>query len=80
MTCFTNYEELPLVLTVKQVQRILGVSKNTAYGLIYSNRIQNIRVGRQIRISKASLIEFLEGQSLAAHMRGRYDNDDEMLA
>ena len=38
---------------------ILGIGRNTAYELVRSGRLRSIRVGRQVRIPKNALIEFL---------------------
>lgn len=52
-------EDLPLVLTVSDVSKVLGVGKNTAYDLIRSGAIKSVRVGRQIRVPKSAFLEFL---------------------
>lgn len=54
-----NTDDLPLVLTVFDVSKVLGIGKNTAYDLVRSGTIKSIRVGRQIRVSKSALLEFL---------------------
>ena len=54
-----NAEDLPLVLTVAEVAKILGVGKNTAYDFIRSGAIKSVRVGRQIRVPKSAFLEFL---------------------
>lgn len=59
-----NTDTLPLALTVQQVADILSVSQNTAYGLIHSNRIEAVSVGRQYRVSRKALLDFL-GMSAA---------------
>jgi len=41
---------------------ILGIGRNIAYELVRSGRLRSIRVGRQVRIPKNALIEFLEGR------------------
>jgi len=41
---------------------ILGIGRNTAYELVRSGRLRSIRVGRQVRIPKNALIEFLGGR------------------
>ena len=41
---------------------ILGIGRNTVYALVRSGRLRSIRVGRQVRIPKNALIEFLEGR------------------
>ncbi len=53
----TCYDDLPLFLTVPQAAIILGIGRNTAYDMVRSGRIKSVRLGRQIRISKAALIE-----------------------
>lgn len=51
--------EIPLVLTVDDIARILGVGKNTAYSLVNDGVLHSIRVGRQIRISRAEFCRYL---------------------
>lgn len=53
-----NIEDLPLVLTVADVSRLLGVGQNKAYDLIRCGAIRSVRAGRQIRIPKSSFLEF----------------------
>lgn len=55
----TSADDLPLMLTVSDVSKILGISMNTAYDLVRSGAIKSVRVGRQIRVSKAALLEFI---------------------
>lgn len=50
-----SLETLPAFLTVEQFAAVLGVGRNTAYTFVRSNRIKNIRVGRQIRIPKTAI-------------------------
>lgn len=54
-----NFEDIPTVLTVKDVQRLLRVSINTAYGLVRSGEIRAKTVGRQLRIPRSELIRYL---------------------
>lgn len=54
-----DVEELPIVLTVDQVAEVLCIGKNTAYDLVRSGEIKSVRVGRQIRIPKSALLEYL---------------------
>lgn len=55
----TNTDDLPLVLTISEISKILGIGKNTAYDLIRSGAIKSVRVGRQIRVPKAAFLEFI---------------------
>lgn len=56
---YTDYEQLPLVLSVADVIDVLKIGRNTAYDLIRSEKIRSIRIGHKIRIPKDSLLEFL---------------------
>ena len=54
-----NTDDLPLVLTISDVSKVLGIGKNTAYDLVRGGVIKSVRVGRQIRVPKSALLEFL---------------------
>ena len=54
-----DFEDIPSVLTVKDVQRLLRVSINTAYGLIRSGEIRAKTVGRQLRIPRSEFLRYL---------------------
>lgn len=52
-------EKLPLTLRVDDLMPILGIGRNTAYRLVRTGEIRSIRIGRQIRIPRQFLIDFL---------------------
>ena len=54
-----DLHELPVTLRVEDLMPLLGIGRNTAYELIRSRQIRSIRVGRQIRIPREALLEFL---------------------
>ena len=56
---YRSYEDLPLTLKVEDLMPILNIGRNTAYSLVRSGEIRTIRVGRQLRIPKKVLIEYL---------------------
>ncbi len=58
-----SLDELPVTLRVGDLTAILDIGRNTAYELIRSGRIQSVRVGRQIRISRNEVVRFLSGES-----------------
>ena len=60
MTDFNSIENIPLVLTVNDVAKVLNVGKNTTYEIIHSGALKSIRIGRQIRISRDALLKYLE--------------------
>ena len=51
----TTFDALPLFLTVPQVAAVLGIGRNTAYGMIRNGQLRSVRVGRQIRVPKDAL-------------------------
>lgn len=52
-------EKYPDVLTVKDIMCILHIGKNSAYKLINENQVYYIKVGKNIRIPKKSLISYI---------------------
>ena len=56
-------DDLPDVLTVTQMAKVLRISKNTAYKLVREGRIRIKRLGRIIRISKHDLMIFVNGHT-----------------
>ena len=59
-----SYGDLPLTLHVEDLMPVLDIGRNTAYELVRSGQIRSVRVGRQIRIPKEALLEFLSSESL----------------
>jgi excisionase family DNA binding protein len=62
----TDVTELPMILTVKDVQDFLGVSKVTAYETVNRLGFPKIKLGRAIRISKPAFLDWLEAQGQGA--------------
>ena len=59
---YRSLDDLPVTLRVEELMPLLGIGRNIAYELVRSGRLRSIRVGRQVRIPKNALIEFLEGR------------------
>ena len=57
---YQSFDELPLTLRVEDLMPILGIGRNTAYELVPSKQIYSVKVGRQLRIPKQSLIDYLK--------------------
>lgn len=53
---FTKFDD---VVKVKDLQKMLGVGRNLAYGLISSGQIKCIKFGNKILIPKQNVIDFL---------------------
>ena len=58
---FTDYEALPLVLEVKDIQNILGISRTTACALVKQPAFPTSRRGSRIKISKKALFDWMAG-------------------
>ena len=58
-TKYRSFDELPLTLRVGDLMPILGIGRNTAYELIRCGTIRSIRIGKQLRIPKQALIDYL---------------------
>ena len=56
---YHSFEELPLTLRVEDLIPILGIGRNTAYELVRSGKIRSIRIGRQLRIPKDAIQDYL---------------------
>lgn len=59
-TKYRSFDDLPLTLRVEDLMPILGIGRNTAYELVRSGQIRSVRVGKQIRISKDAVVEYLK--------------------
>ena len=55
-TMFCDYSD---VISVDDLQSMLHIGRNAAYGLLQNGAIATIRVGKKYIIPKASVIEFL---------------------
>ena len=55
----TTFQDYPDVLNIAQLSRLLGISKKLASELMKENKIKYTRVGREYRIAKIHVIEYL---------------------
>ena len=53
----------PMALTVQEVAEILRVCTKTVYKLIKENSIPSVKIGREIRVSKVRLIDYLQNSA-----------------
>ena len=56
---YTALDDLPLTLPVEEAGQVLRVGRNTAYDLVRCGQLRSIKVGKQIRIPKQALLEYL---------------------
>ena len=55
-----SFDDLPLTLRVEDLMPILHIGRNTAYELVRSKQIYSVKIGRQLRIPKQALFDYLE--------------------
>ena len=56
---YKSYDELPLLLNVKQLADLLGVSDSSVYELIQEDDFPSLRIGKRIVIPKEELREWI---------------------
>ena len=62
-TKYRSFDELPLTLRVEDLMPILDIGRNTAYELVRCGTIRSIRIGKQLRITKDALVEYLSDEN-----------------
>jgi len=62
---YTSYDELPLLLSVKQLVDLMGVSDSSIYELIQEDDFPSLRIGKRIVVPKEELRKWI-----AAHTKG----------
>ena len=58
----SNFDHIPDILTISELQKVLRVGRSTAYRLIKTSELRCIRIGRSIRIPREYVLEFIETQ------------------
>ena len=62
---YTSYDELPLLLSVKHLVDLMGVSDSSIYELIQEDDFPSLRIGKRIVVPKEELQKWI-----TAHMKG----------
>ena len=55
---YTNYDDLPLMLSVLDVASVLGISRAGAYELVRSDGFPALRIGSRIIVPKEKFIDW----------------------
>lgn len=61
MNLCVSLEDFPLALTVPEAAKILRLGRNTTYDLVRCGALRSIRIGRQLRIPRDAILDFLHG-------------------
>ena len=56
---YKNYDELPLMLSVKEIADLLGISKSSAYVLVQDKNFPSVKIGARVIVPKDKLIEWV---------------------
>ncbi len=57
------YDSYGDILSVEDVSRLLGASRQYVYRLIRDGRLRGFRIGRGYKVAKSSVIEFMNGRA-----------------
>ena len=57
---FKNYDDLPLMLSVPDLTKALGISRAGAYDLVKSEGFPSLHIGSRILIPKEELIVWIK--------------------
>ena len=60
---YTNYNDLPLTLSVPDVASVLGISRAGAYELVRSDSFPSLRIGSRIVVPKERFIEWINANT-----------------
>ena len=64
-TKYTNYDDLPLTLSVPDVASVLGISRAGAYELVRSDGFPSLRIGSRIVVPKEKFIGWINANTNA---------------
>ncbi len=64
----------PSAMKAAEVAEVLRVSTKTVYKLVRENRIPSVKVGREIRIAKSELINYLRQRDVKSPQTSEPDN------
>ena len=63
MNTYRDYNELPLMLSVSEIEKVLGISRAGAYELVRSAGFPHIRIGNRIVVPRDKFIKWIDEQS-----------------
>lgn len=72
------FPDYPDIVTVNQLQKMLGISRHLAYKLIDYGEIQAVKIGRSPKIPKVSVINYVIGEEVKPN--GQADTTDTVTA
>ena len=61
--CKIMFREYPDIVSVAQLQKMLGISRHQAYELINDGSVPGIKIGNAYKIPKVNVISFVLSQN-----------------
>lgn len=58
-----KFSDYPDLLTFKEMCTLLNLGKNTAYKILTENRVPYLKLGREYRIPKIYLLQFIDSEA-----------------
>lgn len=59
---YSDFDSMPLVLSVGDVAETLEIGRNKAYGLVNSGTIKALKIGNHFRIPRDAFVAFLKAE------------------
>ena len=60
---YKSYDELPLMLNMKQLSDLLGISDASAYELVQEEDFPSLRIGKRIVVPKEELQNWISART-----------------
>ena len=57
-----SFEDLPVILNMKEVADVLGISESGTYDLCRTDSFPSFRIGNRILIKRDKLVEWIDQQ------------------
>lgn len=57
---YTNFDSMPLVLSVEDVADTLSIGRNKAYALVNTGTIKALKIGQHYRIPREEFIDYIK--------------------
>lgn len=63
---FTNFDTMPLVLSVEDIADTLAIGRNKAYALVNTGTIKALKIGQHYRIPREEFVNFVKNGAQSA--------------
>lgn len=67
---YSDFEQLPVLLTASDLAKILRISRANAYTVMHSRDIATIRIGKRMLVMKDELIRYIKEKTQGDYQNG----------